>query len=37
VAGIIAAFVPASFFTTLFVGAGAESDPSFGEVLLQTI
>lgn len=37
VAGIISAFVPPSFFTTLFVGAGAESDPSFGQVLLQTI
>lgn len=37
VAGIISAFVPAEFFTTLFAGAGAESDPSFAQVLLQTI
>ena len=36
VAGIIAAFVPQSFFQTLFVGAGADN-PSFGEVLLQTL
>lgn len=36
VAGIIAAFVPKAFFQTLFVGAGA-ADPTFGEVLLQTI
>lgn len=37
VAGIISAFVPAVFFTTLFVGAGSESEPSFGQLLLQTI
>lgn len=36
VAGIIAAFVPDSFFTTLFVGSG-DQDPSFVQVLMQTI
>jgi hypothetical protein len=29
VAGIIAAFVPASFFQTLFIGAGTGADPGF--------
>eukprot|EP00913_Durusdinium_trenchii_P010917 g10246.t1 len=37
IAGIISAFVPASFFATLFVGSGSESDPGFGQILLQTI
>lgn len=37
VAGIIAAFVPKQFFTTLFAGSGGESDPSFWQVLLQTV
>ncbi len=37
IAGIIAAFVPNEFFTTLFVGSGSDSDPHFGEVLLQTL
>lgn len=37
IAGIIAAFVPNSFFTTLFVGSGGDSNPHFGEVLLQTL
>jgi uncharacterized membrane protein YraQ (UPF0718 family) len=36
VAGIIAAFVPRRFFEALFVGS-ASGDPSFGEVLLQTL
>ncbi len=36
VAGVIAAFVPRSFFETLFVGAGTES-PAFWEVVLQTV
>lgn len=36
-AGVIAAFVPSSFFTTLFVGAGSGVEASFGEVLLQTV
>ena len=36
VAGIIAAFVPRSFFETLFVGSGAD-DPAFYEVLLQCL
>ncbi|QDT66641.1 permease [Calycomorphotria hydatis] len=37
VAGVIAAFVPDSFFTTLFPGSGTDADPAFGEVLVQTI
>lgn len=37
IAGIIAAFVPSSFFTTLFVGSGGDGNPHFGEVLLQTL
>lgn len=37
VAGIIAAFVPNEFFTILFAGSGADSDPSFGQVLLQAL
>ncbi len=36
VAGIIATFVPRSFFQTLFVGSG-ESDPAFWEKLLQCL
>ncbi len=36
VAGIIAAIVPRRFFEALFVGS-AGGDPSFGEVLLQTL
>jgi len=36
VAGIIAAFVPQSFFQALFVGSGSD-DPAFWQVLLQTI
>jgi uncharacterized membrane protein YraQ (UPF0718 family) len=36
VAGIIAAFVPKSFFQALFVGSG-KSDPAFWEVLLQSL
>ena len=36
VAGIIAAFVPRSFFETLFVGSGT-ADPVFYEVLLQAL
>ncbi|MEQ8483970.1 MAG: permease [Pseudomonadales bacterium] len=36
VAGIIAAFVPRSFFEALFVGS-ASGDPGFAEVLLQTL
>ncbi len=35
VAGIIAAFVPKTFFEALFVGAGSK-DPAFFEILLQT-
>lgn len=34
VAGIIAAFVPQSFFQTLFIGAGSD-DPGFFELLAQ--
>jgi len=36
VAGIIAAFVPRSFFQALFIGSG-QADPAFWEVLLQSI
>lgn len=36
VAGIIAAFVPQSFFQMLFVGSGSD-DPAFWQVLAQTI
>lgn len=39
VAGIISAFVPDTFFQTLFVGSGqgAAMDASFGEVVAQTV
>ncbi|MGI9174370.1 MAG: permease [Rhodothermales bacterium] len=37
VAGIIAAFVPRSFFETLFIGSGTGSDPGFWAVLAQTV
>lgn len=36
VAGIIAAFVPRSFFQALFIGAG-KAEPTFWEVLLQSL
>ena len=36
VAGIIAAFVPRSFFQTLFIGSGSES-PTFWQILLQCL
>ncbi len=36
VAGVIAAFVPKSFFETLFVGSSG-SDPEFWQVLLQSV
>lgn len=36
VAGIIAAFVPKSFFQTLFVGSG-NAHPAFWEILVQTL
>ena len=36
VAGIIAAFVPQSFFQTLFIGSGSD-DPAFWQILMQTI
>jgi len=36
VAGIIAAFVPRSFFEALFVGSGSQN-PAFWEVLLQAV
>lgn len=36
VAGVIAAFVPKSFFQALFVGAGTD-DPAFWEVLAQSL
>lgn len=37
IAGGISAFVPLAFFTTLFVGAGGDSDPAFRQVLLQSL
>ncbi len=36
VAGVIAAFVPRTFFEALFVGAG-QAQPSFAEVLIQCL
>ncbi len=36
IAGIIAVFVPQSFFQTLFVGSGTD-DPAFWQILVQTI
>ena len=36
VAGIIAAFVPKSFFQALFIGSGSQ-DPAFHEVVLQSL
>jgi len=36
VAGVIAAFVPQSFFQTLFIGSGSDN-PDFWQILLQTI
>ncbi len=37
VAGIISAFVPDSFFQALFIGSGSGEEPSFWEVLAQTL
>jgi uncharacterized membrane protein YraQ (UPF0718 family) len=37
IAGVIAAFVPSAFFSTLFVGAGGEGDLAFWQVLVQTV
>ncbi len=37
IAGVIAAFVPSTFFETLFVGAGSGAELGFGEVVLQTL
>lgn len=37
VAGVIAAFVPESFFHGLFIGAGEEGDPGFLALLAQTL
>lgn len=36
-AGIIAAFVPAAFFTWLFPGTGQAADPTFLQVLAQAV
>ena len=36
VAGVIAAFVPQSFFQALFVGSGS-ADPAFSDLVLQTL
>ena len=37
IAGVIAAFVPAAFFQTLFVGSGADADPGFLAVLEHVV
>jgi len=37
VAGVIPAFVPPSFFQTLFVGSGPGSDPAWWQILLHTL
>lgn len=37
VAGIISSFVPDSFFEALFIGSGSGQNPSFWEVLAQTL
>ncbi|MBA4802154.1 MAG: permease [Euryhalocaulis sp.] len=37
VAGIIAAFVPKSFFQALFVGSGQGQDPAFWQILVHTL
>ena len=37
VAGIIAVFVPARFFETLFIGAGGTESLTFGEILAQAV
>src|SRR5690606_29655252 len=36
VAGIVAAFVPRSFFQALFVGSGTDN-PAFWQILVQTL
>ncbi len=36
IAGVIAAFVPASFFQTIFIGTGGESDPAWWQIVLHT-
>jgi uncharacterized membrane protein YraQ (UPF0718 family) len=37
VAGIIAAFVPSTFFQTLFIGAGSGADPGFPAILEHVV
>lgn len=37
VAGVIAAFVPAEFFQTLFVGTAAEGGPAWWQIALHTL
>lgn len=37
VAGIIAAFVPKSFFQALFIGSGQGQDPVFWQIVLHTL
>jgi len=37
VAGVIAAFVPPSFFQALFVGSGPGSDPAWWQIALHTL
>ncbi len=36
-AGVIASFVPASFFQTLFIGSGGETDPAWWQIVLHTL
>lgn len=37
VAGVIAAFVPPSFFQSLFIGSGTGADPAWWQVVLHTL
>lgn len=37
VAGVISAFVPEAFFKSLFIGAGGDSDPTFGQLVQHTL
>lgn len=37
IAGVIAAFVPPSFFQSLFIGSGPESDPAWWQIVLHTL
>lgn len=37
IAGVIAAFIPPSFFQTLFIGSGAEGGPAAWQTMLHTL